>query len=579
MASERTTFASATIALFTLAGCAAERPHFPLRAPMTRDTDLDPTTVSCRERANDKDPKHVACAPEPYVSPLAWDGLDNTIFRPIAKLFAVDPPREAVNVNAFDEVVDSAWFTNRIALQHPDRETLLRGACSPEWVLDATTAAPGSWVIDHGKDNGASLGFRIKLGKRKYMFKTDIKKMPERPSAASAVGAAIYHAVGFNTSCEQVVYFDARLLKLLPGLTITGNTGVTRPFDQKALDATLAEATKRDGLYRMQASAWLPGYLIGPFRYEGTRGDDPNDVIPHEDRRDLRGGRVLAAWLNHFDAREQNTMDSWIAANAEIPDSSPGYVRHYYLDTSDILGSEWDWDEISRRLGDSYVLDFGDVAADFVTLGIPQRKWERAHHTPGFEQFGYFTAEEFNPDDWKNEYPNPAFNRATERDNAWMARILSRFDREDVEALATLGRFAREDHTRFVANILEQRLERILERYLLRLSPLAEPRMEGDRLCMTDLARRRHVRPDDAFRYEAQARGAALAVEARDQGGVCVALAHAAIAPNVPDADPTRYTVVRIANGAARYPIDVHLYDLGQNRGFQIVGLERPDSR
>src|SRR3954470_10293054 len=86
--------AAATSAL----GCAS-RPPFPLRAPMTRDTDLEPTHVDCAKRPNDKDPNHVACAPEPYVSPLAWDGLDNTIFRPLAKVFAADPPREAVNVN------------------------------------------------------------------------------------------------------------------------------------------------------------------------------------------------------------------------------------------------------------------------------------------------------------------------------------------------------------------------------------------------------------------------------------------------------------------------------------------------
>jgi hypothetical protein len=67
------------------------------------------------------------------------------------------------------------------------------------------------------------------------------------------------------------------------------------------------------------------------------------DAIAHDDRRELRGARVLAAWIDHFDSREQNSMDSWMADNAEVPDSSPGYVRHFYIDTSDSLGSEWDW--------------------------------------------------------------------------------------------------------------------------------------------------------------------------------------------------------------------------------------------
>ena len=98
----------------------------------------------------------MACSPRPYISPLAWDGLDNSFFRPISKIFAVDPPRETINVNALDEAVDSAWFQNRLGVRHPDRETLLHGACSPDQILDGASASPGSWVIDHGKDNGAS---------------------------------------------------------------------------------------------------------------------------------------------------------------------------------------------------------------------------------------------------------------------------------------------------------------------------------------------------------------------------------------------------------------------------------------
>ncbi|HEV8548145.1 MAG TPA: hypothetical protein VGQ57_03935, partial [Polyangiaceae bacterium] len=451
-------------ASFLLLVACGGAPRYPLAAPLASDTDRRPVNVACEERPTEKEPAHVACAPEPYVSPLVWDAADNSVFRPFSRVFAVDPAGEAVNVNAFDEVPDSAWFENRIGNGALAREQLLRGACTPDELLDAPAAAPGSWLIDQGKANGASAGFRMKVdGKRKYLVKTDVKEQPERPSAASAIGAAIYHAAGFNTSCEQVIYVDPRVFALKPGLTVTDNTGVTKPFDAAALARVLAGATHRDGLVRLQASAWLPGYLVGPFRYEGKRADDPNDVIAHEDRRDLRGARVLAAWINHFDAREQNTMDSWIAVNSKVSDSSPGFVRHYYLDTSDAFGSEWMEDGISRRLGNSYLLDHGDIATDFVTLGARTGPWERAERTPGMEDFGYFDAKNFEPDGWKNEYPNPAFSRASEHDNAWMARVLSRFDPDDIRALVALGRFSKPEHAAYLAGVLEGRLQKILE--------------------------------------------------------------------------------------------------------------------
>ena len=76
------------------------------------------------------------------------------------------------------------------------------------------------------------------------------------------------------------------------------------------------------------------------------------------------------------------------------PDASPGHVVHYYLDTSDCLGSEWDWEEISRRLGYSYVADWGDMARDLVTLGIPDAALgSRRGASRGMEIFGFFNVE------------------------------------------------------------------------------------------------------------------------------------------------------------------------------------------
>ena len=250
---------------------------------------------------------------------------------------------------------------------------------------------------------------------------------------------------------------------------------------------------------------------------------------------------------------------------------------------SDAFGAEWDWDEASRRLGRSYLLDWGDIGTDLVTLGIPERSWERAHRVPGFEQFGYFSADNFDPEGWKNEYPNPAFSRATERDNAWMARILSRFDIGDIEALVTLGKFSRPEQATYLADVLEQRLHLILERYLLRLSPLADPRIESnERLCATDLARRRLVRPEADFHYGVTSlrgtRSEPAVVDPLPEGKICISLPHVTVAADTPDDDEARYALVHITNGVSRFPLLVHLYDLGPARGFRVVGLERPEA-
>jgi hypothetical protein len=477
-----------------------------------------------------------------------------------------------------DEVADSSWFTNRLGARPFTVDDLRRAACEPSQLLLATEDPPeGSWVIDKGKDNGSSPGFRVRIpGKGKYMLKSD-DPVPERPSAASVMGAAAYTAVGFNFSCEQVVYVKRTAFRLMPGLTVTDNSGRTRPFDQAALDRILERVTRRGEYLRFQASAWLEGRLIGPFRYEKTRDDDPNDIIPHQNRRELRGGRVLAAWLDHFDAREQNSMDVWRADRRDQPDSSPGHVVHYYLDTSDCLGSEWDWEQISRRLGYSYVVDWNDVARDFVTLGIPLRPWDRVQRVPGQEMFGFFDVTNFVPEEWKNEYANPAFERMTERDAAWMARILARFTPEMIKALVAMGQFSDASNAAYLERVLQGRLDRILERYLARLSPIANLRIAGaNRLCGVDLAELRGLRAPASFRYSARLeRVGAVPVERGGEGELCAILQHVAPDGDLADDDRERYVRVRVEDGFATGPLVAHLYDLGPVRGFRLVGLER----
>ena len=154
-----------------LSACAASERRFPLRAPIRQDTDLRSVNLPCRLDPTKKDPAHISCAPEEYVSPLVWDGVDNMLFRPLSRVFAVDPGGEAVNVNSLDEVPDSAWFTNRIGVRSMSIDELTLAACTPALLIDAEAAVDGTWVVDSGKANGSSPGFRVNIpGKGKYMF-------------------------------------------------------------------------------------------------------------------------------------------------------------------------------------------------------------------------------------------------------------------------------------------------------------------------------------------------------------------------------------------------------------------------
>src|SRR5262249_54868302 len=155
------------------------------------------------------------------------------------------------------------------------------------------------------------------------------------------------------------------------------NEGVTRPFDEPAPKKLLATASHRGELARFAASRWLPGRILGPFTYAGLADDDPNDVIPHENRRDLRGARLMAAWTSHYDSREQNSMNVGLADDPKDPDASPGKVIHYSLALGDCFGGIWEPDALYRRIGHSYLFDVGDMLYDFFTLGAVRRPWEK----------------------------------------------------------------------------------------------------------------------------------------------------------------------------------------------------------
>lgn len=70
-----------------------------------------------------------------------------------------------------------------------------------------------------------------------------------------------------------------------------------------------------------------------PLQVYGTRPDDPNDIFPHEHRRELRGLRAFSAWLNHDDSRSVNTLDTLVEVEGRR------VLRHHLIDFGSTLGS------------------------------------------------------------------------------------------------------------------------------------------------------------------------------------------------------------------------------------------------
>lgn len=469
------------------------------------------------------DDRHVfAPAPESFYSPFLWDGADASFFRPLAEFWRFEAPREAVNVNALDEVPNSSWFTNRLTHGPLPPEVVARGACTP----GSRPVAP--WTVSSGKPDGSNPGFFITDARgQRYLLKTDGELQLERPSAADTIGAAVYHAAGYFAPCNQVVYFDRDIIRLAPNAEAKYTDGRVEPMTQGHVDRVLEKAARGvDGRLRASVSRFVDARPISPWRYEGKRHDDPNDVVPHEDRRELRGMFVLAAWIDHVDSRQENTLAAWV----EVGDDGAGYVRHYLIDFGDCFGQLAPWQPLSARLGHSGYLDFQHVFVDFVTLGLIDRPWYHAEYGPAGATLGYYDAHRFDPDAWRPGYPNAAFNRRTERDAAWMARIIARLGDAHIDALVERARFTDPTDSDELARIMKARRRAILQRYLERLSPLAHPRASEGRLCVEDLGVSSGLRPASDRRYRARARpspggrGSAAATEA---GGVALPVSSA----------------------------------------------------
>jgi hypothetical protein len=396
--------------------------------------------------------------------------------------------RPAMGINTLGEVPDSAWFTNRHGRNRMTRDALKRGPGNEN-------APQPPYVIVGAKTEGISPGFRMKdAAGRLYFVKPDPVTNSQLNTGADVIGSKFFHALGYNTPENYIARIRRSELTVGSEAKISLPNRISREMvDHDIYDILDWSARLPDGSYRVTASLAIPGNDLGPFRYEGTRSDDPNDLIPHEDRRDLRGLFVFCAWLNHTDAKAANSF------NALAREDGIAFIRHYLIDFGSAFGSDGDASK-DARFGNAYQIPTAGAAMkSLLGLGLYSPGWERAVY-PKFKAVGRIESADFDPERWKPNYPNPAFLQRRPDDEYWAAKIVMAFTDDDIRALVETGEYSDPRVVDYLVTTLAQRRDKIGRTYFSKVLPLDNFRIANGELLFEDLSAKYKYRP--ALEYQ-----------------------------------------------------------------------------
>jgi len=376
----------------------------------------------------------------------------------------------AKNVNTIGEVPDSSWFVNRMGQKTLSTAELVRGPDRFESVsLDG-------WKVSGGKSSGLQPGFRMTdPSGQLYQIEFDPPSNPEMATGAEIIGTAFYHAFGYHTVEVYIAELDPAKIEIASNARINDPlVGERRPLTRRDVNDVLNRVARLpNGRYRVLVSKFAEGAPLGNFRYYGTRPDDPNDIIPHEDRRELRAARVFGAWLNHDDSRGVNSLDMLQT------DGARRYVKHYMFDFGSIMGSGTIFAQ-RHRAGNEYIVDWAPGWLTLATLGLYTRDWLHIDYPDVPKSVGRFEGRSFDPMEWRPEYPNPAFDNMRAEDAFWAARIIAKFSDADIRAIVSKAQYSDPRATDYITATLIERRNKVLKAWLTAVNPLVDFALGSD---------------------------------------------------------------------------------------------------
>jgi hypothetical protein len=366
----------------------------------------------------------------------------------------------AQNINTIGEVPDSSWFTNRIVARPLTLEELARGP------LVGDGPAPGTWKVVSPKLAGFAPGFTMRDSRNDLWFVSfDAAGFPEAATGAIAVANRIFWALGYWQVENHLVSVKTDQIVIAESAVMTPPSGKKRPMRTSDIDTLLRRAHRsEDGSYRAIAARAVPGRPVGGFRYYGTRPDDPNDVVPHEHRRELRALKVFGAWTNLVDMKAGNTLDSVVVEDGR------SVVRHYLQDVGSTFGTgangPREYDE-----GWEFLYEGSPTMKRLLRLGFFIQPWQTVDYVEN-AAIGRFEGDYFDPPGWRPRVPMAAFLRARADDNFWAARRVAAFTDEMIRTMVHGGQYSDPAAESLLADVLIKRRQKIAASYLTAINPL-----------------------------------------------------------------------------------------------------------
>jgi hypothetical protein len=98
---------------------------------------------------------------------------------------------------------------------------------------------------------------------------------------------------------------------------------------------------------------------------------------------------------------------------------------------------------------------------------------------PDDPAIGHWSAEHFDPANWKPRVPNPAFRRARPDDTFWAARRVMAFSDEMIRAAVRTGQYSNAEAEKYIADTLIARRDAIGRAWLTGVNPVIDPALSG----------------------------------------------------------------------------------------------------